>query len=554
MKFFTAALAVLSSFTVDANTHQQDDIYYHQKPALGASMWHFSADGLTIFSPDGKNVLKEHRKESLCRPYMNWRGEMNNDCYYFSQASDGHKYVWAASFAVKPHVEAFDIDTGDYAGYINTCSTPLDLEYHAVREEMWVRCAQNMDYDGHFGEIDVFSSNSLSSDFDLISLNDTMRPYGRISIHSSMGPYGYVSAYDQNYISELDLSSKSVSNRYEIPKAVGSYDLTYSPVNQHMFTRARVCCSCGFEGADNLECSSRGAQSVIVQTGPSESVAEQDGACGAGCEGTTADTIGVIEFDTVGKTIVAEHNIKEGTGFGADPVGSPDGKYILLLANDGGQYVRLIKAGTNGQPSEILTDIQVDFVGGTPGRTVVSDFAFVNNNGRDILVLGASTDNHLVIVDLMDPAYRAVKLPLTDAEESTGGSSRKLEWAVDTNYVWVNGGESMEVYVIEIPEGIDSAVVVSTLTDITSGDMIYVNNYERLRETEQIERMMAPTIAALAIEPENNGEALGISGIVIGAGALVVGLVVGATVFSNKSKGGNGIDVETTSLGSKNVA
>lgn len=75
------------------------------------------------------------------------------------------------------------------------------------------------------------------------------------------------------------------------------------------------------------------------------------GACGSECEGTTADTIGVYEYDTVTDTFIGSFNVKEGTGFGADPISSPDGKYVLLLPNDGGQFVRVIKAGANGQQS-----------------------------------------------------------------------------------------------------------------------------------------------------------------------------------------------------------
>ena len=50
-------------------------------------------------------------------------------------ASDGHRYVWAANHDVH-RVDVFDLDTGDYAGYTDTCSTPLDMSYHPTRREM----------------------------------------------------------------------------------------------------------------------------------------------------------------------------------------------------------------------------------------------------------------------------------------------------------------------------------------------------------------------------------------------------------------------------------
>merc|ERR1712050_14841 len=185
----------------------------------------------------------------------------------------------------------------------------------------WLRCASQSGE--HQGEMDVFSSAALGTDYKPTFMNDTSRPYGRITVHSSMGPYGYISQYDNNVISEIDLSSREVSNRYEIPQAFGSYDLTYSPKNQHMFARARVCCACGFEGADVATCGTRyssEAEMVIVQLGQFADANPQNGTCGNSCEGTSADTIGVVEFDTVSKSIVGTHNIKAGTGFGADPV------------------------------------------------------------------------------------------------------------------------------------------------------------------------------------------------------------------------------------------
>ncbi len=64
-----------------------------------------------------------------------------------------------------------------------------------------------------------------------------------------------------------------------------------------------------------------------------------------------AASLGVAEFDTVGKTFVANHDILVGTGYGSEPYASPDGKYILLMPHDGGKYVRVMRPGKNGVPS-----------------------------------------------------------------------------------------------------------------------------------------------------------------------------------------------------------
>lgn len=555
MHIFSQAIIAALSFASTQAVHQQSDIYYHEKPALGPSMWHFSADGVTIYSPNG-DVLKRHPKKMTCREYEGRGGTMSSDCYYYAWASDGHKYVWAASMAGDHHVQAFDIDTGDYAGYLNTCSTPIDMEYHPARREMYVRCAQSTD--DYPGEIDVFSSATLSADLEMIKFGDTVRPYGRFAVHSAMGPYAYSLAYDQSYITELDLSSKSVAAIYDIPDAHGGYDTTYSPVNNHLYFRARVCCTCG-DGGDVESCGRGSPSPVLVKTGPSRSTVEQDGICGAGCEGSVADTIGVYEFDTVNKKFIANHNIKSGTGFGADPVSSPDGKWVLLLPNDGGQNVRVVKAGANGASSSLVKDVNVNFEGGTPGKTVVSDFAFIQESDRDILVLGASSDNHVVLIDLRSSNMDMVKLDLAPGvSESTGGSSRKLEWAVGTDYVWVDGGESKEQYIIKIPGGINSATVDRTLGDVTSGNMLYVNNYERARSADA----MPSASRSTTTQKETTSDGVGMAAIVIGSVGLVTALGAIAYTFSKSSSSPPPAsdqeqfrdDLEAKSLGSKDVA
>ena len=60
-----------------------------------------------------------------------------------------------------------------------------------------------------------------------------------------------------------------------------------------------------------------------------------------------------------------------------------------------------MKAGKNGESSApSIRDVAMDFEGGIPGKTVVSDVAFVQDENREILIVGASTDNNVVLVDL----------------------------------------------------------------------------------------------------------------------------------------------------------
>lgn len=575
MKLGLLAIATLQSVNA---IHQSADIFYHDRPMLGPSMWHFNADGLTIYSPKG-DVLKQHHKKILCKPYFSYhQNEMIEDCSYFDAASDGHRYVWAAGHhGDYHHVAAFDIDTGDHAGDEPTCNTPLDLDYLPSRREMWVRCAQKDGDEDNAGEMDVFSSNSIGSEHTMIALNATSRPYGRFETHPDMGPFGYVSSYNYPFLSELDLALKEVSAEYPIEKASGSYAMAYSPVNSHLYVRTRICCSCGSSDADTESCGYGPPGQVLIQTGPNASPDLQAGTCGTGCLGSAADTLGVVEFDTIEKTFIANHNIKPGTGFGADPVASPDGKYILLLPNDGGQNIRVLEPGANGVSSSKLKDIPVNFEGGQDGKMVISDFAFVTG-GRNILVLAASTDNDVVLVDL-DKNFRTKRINIAPtATESTATSSRQVEWAVGTNYVWVNGEGTEEQYIIEIEDDIDSAKLTRTLSDAPKGQMIFVNNYERLALVNEMENIaVADDKDEIPPNPNNDmimnpisgtNDTLATAGVTIASMALVVGLVATGLILRNSSRRENIVsttplgrekfsddisDVEAKTLGSKNM-
>lgn len=559
-------------------------------------MWHFNSQGILIWSVDGTELLKNITNSGVVKPL----GASDSATSYFSLAADGHRYVWGGSYGSRSNpfsrVELFDIDTAEPVGYIPTCSTPLDLQYHPGRQEMWLRCAQASPSEGHEGEIDVISVNSISSDFEHIALNETYRPYGRIAIHSTMGNYGFVSAADIPYLARIDLSTKEVTNEIQLDGAAGSYDMTYSPVNRHVFVRARVCCTCGSEEADKLDCGTRNVDDngqstidVLVQVGPSASPEMQKGQCSSYCEGTKADVIGAFEVDTVTLQTVGSHNIDIDTGLGCDPVASPDGKYILLFGNNAGKNVRILTANKNGEKSSVAADIPTDFVGGTPGRTVVSDYAFIQDDERDFLILAASTDNDVVVVDLNDN-YRMRKFPLTADEESSGGSSRSVEWAIDTNFVWVNGADASSHYIIEFPsDNIDDASVSNTVTDVSGGKTMFVENYERRAAVEAMEKqillasekmaaatsdsessetnsdskatesdeenvkMMSATDAtSSSYDDDNDVDFVGILALCIAVVALVSNVIYIAS-RNSKTTSDVGQD-DTKSLGSKNVA
>jgi len=476
MKFGSLALLACMVGNV-ASVQQTSDVYYHERMVLdeenGGAMWTFGGDGVNMYSPEGE-VLKALPKEKL--PMCTSGDE--GTCSFFDYISDGHKYVYAAAFGPN-RIDVFDIETGDYVTYVPTCSTPIDLDYHPNTGEMWIHCAGTDEANGHDGHIDAFSVNSLGSDFKQINLNVTGRAYGRNVVHSTLGNFGYASVYKQPYLYKLNLATKEIEKQIDMPLTWGGYDMTYSPMNRHVFIRTRVTCTCGGPDADKESCGRGGPSLVDVLTGPNAGAMQVNGTTSGSCEGSKADTLGVYEFNTKTDELVASHNIKEGTGFGADPAASPDGKYIVLMGNDGGQNLRVLMAGENGAASTVIADIPVEFEGGSPGQISISDFAFVTNNDKTVLVVASGGDNNIALIDMDTVPLTMRKLSLTTASESTGGRSRAVEWSIGTDYVWINGAETNEVYIVEIPGGdITAARVMKTLQEVSAGQMLYVKNWK----------------------------------------------------------------------------
>ena len=74
-----------------------------------------------------------------------------------------------------------------------------------------------------------------------------------------------------------------------------------------------------------------------------------EGHCGQ-CDGLAGvDTLGVMEFDTSTDSFIASHVMPDGTG--GDPFGSPDGRHVVLVGRNGGEVLRILKAGEPGEPS-----------------------------------------------------------------------------------------------------------------------------------------------------------------------------------------------------------
>lgn len=130
--------------------------------------------------------------------------------------------------------------------------------------------------------------------------------------------------------------------------------MQYSPKNSHLYIRAYICCTCGLDGSDTgEECRNPEKPSLVdITTGPNKGQKGVPGSCGHTCEGTPADTIGLYEYDTVTDTIVGTINAPD--GLSGEPFAAPDGSFIAVLGNDGGDVVRILEPTSNGKASVSL--------------------------------------------------------------------------------------------------------------------------------------------------------------------------------------------------------
>jgi hypothetical protein len=76
--------------------------------------------------------------------------------------------------------------------------------------------------------------------------------------------------------------------------------------------------------------------------------ATYEGQCGGHCRGTSADNIGILEFDTISETVIGNHQF-DGTAAVTAPFTSPDGKYVVLPGVNNGKNIQILYPGANGE-------------------------------------------------------------------------------------------------------------------------------------------------------------------------------------------------------------
>lgn len=506
-------------------------MFHASNDYIGNVMWLLGPGGIHIYRPDGKEEKVFINGTAICHEEPAYHGSgYYRPCRYYDVLSDGKKYVWASLARGVPKINLFDINTGAIVGAFDTCMSPTSLEYHPLREEVWVRCSDYNENSTHPSNLDVFSASSPSGDIqtDILmgerALKEGLSSQGSTVIHNTLGDVGYLTDNELPYLFKMDLSTKSIIDKFELTPTANGLDLTaYSPVNRHIFVKSEVCCTCGFEGSDlGASCGRSNGTMINPKTGKFAGQTGIQGVCGSSCEGkANIDTIGIYEFDTETETVVGTHLMKE--GIGGEPYPSPDGKYIVLLARNGGKTIRIIETGENGKPSQTFVDLELGFSReGYETKSVSKDFAFVTRNDKTLAVFPSGTENKVAIVDMTSKPIKTSFITFNEQKFKYGaphGMYRRIEWAIGTDYVWVTDSSYDEAYVIDVVKN----EVVKTLTDVDVSQMLSVQNYDYSRQFEMQKKM----ILDLQKQPDpviKETTALEVAAIVLGALAIVVGI------------------------------
>lgn len=276
--------------------------------------------------------------------------------------------------------------------------------------------------------------------------------------------------------------------------------MEYSHVNNHIFMRGYVCCSCGFEGSDlGMECGRGTPKLVDVVTGRNKAN-NVTGKCGHSCEGSPADVLGVLEWDTKSKDIIGYH--LNSLGYGADPYIDPSGKYLIMLANDGGREATIIKTGKNGERSEQLAIVDTGF-SEEDGEKGIWDVCFIEHENYDIAIFVSTLANFVVLAD-MSPlesggTITTEKIWLTDDQQAEvtsnhgRGARRNCAWAFGSPYVWVDAGKTEEVHILKLSMkgGKPTATRIRNVANTPSRFLAWVSNHEQDVMLAQAEALIA---------------------------------------------------------------
>lgn len=152
-----------------------------------------------------------------------------------------------------------------------------------------------------------------------------------------------------------------------------------------------------------------------------------------------------------------------------------------MFGMNGGKTVDILAAGENGVTSQLAWTLNLDFnITNTEDMAVYADFAFIEHRGTKTIILSSSNENKVAIVDLASGSPE-ISYVVFSTDAVVSRSTRQIEWAHGTNYVWVSGRDVNKVYVVDYVE----KTLVNTI-DTPSTKFLTVQNDEFLAYSARI--------------------------------------------------------------------
>lgn len=451
---------------------------------------------------DGSTTTLRRSNEEICRlaDDLSSTPGVTQTCRFVEAVMDGHKYVWVSNSSPNGDyfLDAFSIDNAQLVASIPTCTVPRHVEYAPHREELWLHCWMDPGYEHEqdTGQIAAYSTNALGAIQDKVLIGDiSVHTHGNVAIDPSIPNYVFgLSAVDPK-VHRIYASTRKVESTTEMPNTYGLDENAFSAVNGHFYFRTYTCCACGESIYLSCDESTRGLGNVTVTNGPDASDALQLGYCGHFCRASRADTQGVIEYDAINDVIIGQHYPPSGST-GMQPFATPSGDLLFMGIGDG-ESVMVLKAGENGKMSTNVGTITLPF-GVESGNHGTSDLAVVTVGGVRTAVFTSTLSNTIGFVDLsvFDAATEsspvtvvATGLDLHDEEDISSNHDvravnvRRVRWATDTNYIWVDSTATDKLHVVQLSSTGDftKAKVLRTIDDIDSLEFVFVRDYPEQR-------------------------------------------------------------------------
>lgn len=111
---------------------------------------------------------------------------------------------------------------------------------------------------------------------------------------------------------------------------------------------------------------------------------------------------------------------------------------------------------------------------------------------------------------------------VTALHDVRGINVRRVRWATGTNYVWIDSTTTDQLHVIDLGDssnGVSSTVLLRTIDDIDSMEMIFVQNLAQNAIRSDID-----SVKQRLQDDQNKTETIGIAGLVIATFAFVLTL------------------------------